>query len=195
MSVDRETIGVYDRKAVDYAERFANSPNPQLDAFIAALGAGARVLDLGCGPGHAADRMVAAGLEVDAVDASSAMVAAARARGVAARQAEFSDPLEPAAYDAVWANFSLLHASRDAMPGHLAALHAALRPDGRLSLGLKTGTGERRDHLGRFYTYYSEEELERLLAEAGFRIESRITGRSRGLAGTDDPWIVVTARA
>ena len=195
MSADRETIGVYDRHAGDYARRFADEPNPQLEAFIAALPEGAAVLDLGCGPGHAAGRMAEVGFQVDATDASKAMVDAARARGVAARLARFSDPLDPNAYDGVWANFSLLHAPRHEMPGHLAGLHRALKPGGLLSLGLKTGTGEGRDGFGRFYTYYEEAELDRLLSTAGFRIGTRVTGRSTGLAGTKDPWIVVTARA
>ena len=195
MSADRETISVYDRQADEYASRFAGKDHPQLDAFIAALPKGTAVLDLGCGPGHAAERMQEAGLIVDALDASPEMVARACARGVPARQALFSAPLDPGAYGGVWASFSLLHAPRAEMPGHLASIHAALTPGGLIVLGLKTGEGERRDALGRHYTYYSESELDGLLKQAGFRITSHERGEGKGLAGTVDPWIVVTARA
>lgn len=195
MSGDRETLAVYDRKADYYAQRFANRDQPGLDAFIAALPRGARVLDLGCGPGDAAARMQAAGLSVDALDGSEAMVALARDRGVSARLAFFSDPLEAGAYYGVWASFSLLHAPRRDMPAHLAAVHAALVPDGLFVVGLKTGTGEARDALGRRYTYYTEPEISQLLLDAGFRVEARAYGEGVGLAGNLDPWMVVTVRA
>ena len=46
--------------------------------------AGDHVLDLGCGTGEDAAHLMARGVSVRAVDASPAMVAQARARGVAA---------------------------------------------------------------------------------------------------------------
>ena len=46
--------------------------------------AGEQILDVGCGTGEDASHFAARGLRVHATDASPAMVAAARARGVAA---------------------------------------------------------------------------------------------------------------
>ena len=46
--------------------------------------AGERILDLGCGDGQLTARLVASGAEVRGIDASAAMVAAARARGLTA---------------------------------------------------------------------------------------------------------------
>lgn len=193
---DRETIALYDARAAEYADAVATpEPSPRLAAFIAALPAGGRALDLGCGPGAAAAAMAAAGIEVEALDASAGMVALARERyRVAARQGTFAEVDTGRAYHGVWANFSLLHAPRAEMPAHLARLHAALAPGGLLHIGLKTGTGERRDRIGRLYTYYTEAEIAGLLAAAGFAVIDRESGRETGFDGVEADWIVLWAR-
>ena len=56
-------------------------------------------------------------------------------------------------------------------------------------------TGEERDGLGRFYTYYTEQELTGLLAEAGLTVTYRREGCERGLSGKDEPWIALVAHA
>ncbi|WP_113910653.1 class I SAM-dependent DNA methyltransferase [Roseovarius dicentrarchi] len=195
MTVDDETLGVYRARAQDYAAMTDElSGDKHLAAFIAAMPPGARVLDIGCGPGRAAGQMAAAGLAVDAIDAVPEMVAMAAAQpGVTAWQASFDDIGGDAIYDGVWANFSLLHAPRAALPGHLAAIHRALKPGGLLHIGMKTGTGAGRDDLGRFYTYYTEAELRELLIAAGLTPARSWTGRDTGLAGTCDEWSILHA--
>lgn len=91
---------------------------------------GERVLDLGCGDGQLTRRMLENGLEVHGVDASSAMVAAARARGVSADEAAAEKlPYSDAAFDAVFSN-AALHWVRgqDEM---MAEVHRVLKPGGR----------------------------------------------------------------
>lgn len=197
MSADPETLAVYAAEVARYAEVTARVGGDRtLQDFMNSLPPGAHVLDLGCGPGHAAAAMVAAGITVDAVDASPEMVAEAAARhGLAARVARFDEIDAVAAYDGVWASFSLLHAPKAEMPGHLARLHRALRPGGRIAIGLKTGEGERRDRLGRFYAYYSRDEIEGLMRDAGFTATGRAEGANPGLDGVVAPWIVVHAHA
>ncbi len=193
---DRETLLVYGAKAEDYAATVADqSGDPQLQTFIAALPKDARVLDLGCGPGLSAKQMMDAGLTVDATDASPEMVAMARKLGVSAECSVFSDLSAEDTYDGVWANFSLLHAPKSDMPKHLAQIHGAMRAGGLFHIGVKTGEGEHRDTLGRFYAYYEARELMNLLRDAGFTTEDSDTGVGRGLSGSYDPWIVVRARA
>lgn len=197
MSADRETLEVYDARAAEYAQAFGkdHSNDPALRAFVAGLPRGGRVLDLGCGPGAWARAMLAAGLEVEAVDASAAMVAeASRVPGLSVRQARFDEIDAEARYDGIWANFSLLHAPRDAMPGHLAALHLALKPGGLLHVGLKEGEGSRRDTLGRFYTYWTVPELTALLEDLGMAVFDLRHGADKGLDGAVAPWFTLTAR-
>lgn len=194
---DVKTIAVYNAQAQEYARMTeSEARDKQLLAFIAALPNGARVLDLGCGPGITAAVMANAGLKVDATDASSQMVAmAAKNPGVTAWQATFDQIEGDAIYDGIWANFSLLHAPRANMPRHLIALHKAAKPGARFHIGVKTGTGEERDRLGRLYTYFEEQELVTLLKDAGFSTTNRHTGRGTGLSGEMANWIVLTAHA
>lgn len=194
---DSETLAVYDQQAEDYARLTkSDARDQQLLDFIAALPDGGKVLDLGCGPGFAAATMAQAGLRVDATDGSEEMVALAAAHdGVTAWQATFEQITGVALYDGIWANFSLLHAPRNDMPRHLAALHRAAKPGARFHIGVKTGTGERRDALGRLYTYYTKKELLTLLNTTGFTATDHRTGCAEGLDGTMADWIVVTAHA
>ncbi len=111
------------------------------------------------------------------------------------RLATFADLAATAQYDAVWANFSLLHAPRAALPGHLAAIRTALKPGGLFHIAMKTGTGDSRDRLDRFYTYVTPDELTALLHAAGFLILTTHTGVERGLADNDDPVIAILSRA
>ncbi len=197
MTADRRTIAVYDAKAGDYANRFAQGkPDRHLQAFMAMLPEGARVLDLGCGPANASAFLRAAGMRPDPVDASPAMVALANERhDIGARLATFDDIDAVAEYDGVWANFSLLHADRADLPRHLAALHRALKPGGHFHIGMKTGTGAARDALDRFYTFVTRDELMELVRDAGFTVVSEHEGVERGLAGTLDPFLILLARA
>ncbi|MGR3320911.1 MAG: class I SAM-dependent methyltransferase [Pseudooceanicola sp.] len=197
MSADPATIGVYDTETERYAACAVSAEEmTALSEFLATMPDGARMLDLGCGPGHAAARMMRAGHSVDAVDASASMVAhARRVEGVDARQARFDEIDAQAAYDGIWASFSLLHAPKTEFPEHLFRLAKALVPGGRLFLGMKTGEGEARDRLGRFYAYYSVAELRGHLDAVGLRVETERLGRGTGLDGEPHAWCLLTARA
>lgn len=193
---DRRTLGVYAERAQEYADATASASaaDPLLTRFIENLPKNADVLDLGCGPGKSARIMTEAGLRVTAMDPVPEMIALARTTlGVDARLGTFDDLSEQDAFDGIWANFSLLHAPRADMPRHLAAIRNALRSGGRLHVALKTGTGEKRDRLGRLYTYYEADELTALLQQAGFTVTDTCTGRDKGLDGTLADWIAVAA--
>jgi SAM-dependent methyltransferase len=195
-TADRETLRVYGTRAADYAAMSAQtSADRHLQAFIDAVPDGGDVLDFGCGHGRSTALMIDAGLKAEGLDASPELAAIARDRfGVKVTVAGFETLDAKGAYDGVFANFSLLHAPRADMPTHLSRIAKALRPDGAFHLGLKTGEGEIRDALGRFYAYYMEAEIAGLLEDAGFSVLSRDFGADAGLDGTIAPWIVILAR-
>ncbi len=88
------------------------------------------ILDLGCGDGQLTARLGEGGADVTGVDASPAMVAAARFRGVSAKQANAEKlPYPDASFDAVFSNAALhwVH-DQDAM---MAEVHRILKPGGR----------------------------------------------------------------
>ncbi|SIO52179.1 Methyltransferase domain-containing protein [Rhodovulum sp. ES.010] len=193
---DRETLAVYEARARDYSALHHGPETAQrLRAFVTALPRGGTALDLGCGPGWAAAEMRDAGLHVTALDASPEMAEVARARyGLAVTVAPFDALADEAAFDGIWAHFSLLHAPRAALPGHFAAIRRALRPRGLLAVAMKLGAGAGRDRLGRLYTYVGRDELRGLLTEAGFAPESEEVRMSMGFDGTEGETLYMTAR-
>jgi SAM-dependent methyltransferase len=102
-----------------------------------------RVLEVGCGEGELAERMVRElGCEVIATDQSQRMVELTRERGLDARVADVRDlPFADAEFDAVLAAWMLFHVAEvDVAVGELARV---LRPGGRL-VAVTVGAG----HLG-----------------------------------------------
>ena len=193
---DRKTIDAYTTRVAEYLS--VPLPAEQIEsrmAFAEAVVPGGYVLDLGSGPGSDSAFFLREGLRVRALDATPAFVAYARENGVDAHVGTFDDVTEVAEYDGIYASFSLLHAPRDDFPRHLSAIHQALKPEGIFFLGLKLGTGEHRDDINRFYTYFSQTEIEEALAEAGFSIDRITTGMGTGLAGSYDGFILVLAHA
>lgn len=139
--------------------------------FLAALpiidGKPARILDAGAGSGRDALAFRLLGYEVEAFDASPAMVAATRDHaGVNARQMRFEDFAWEHPFEGIWACASLLHVSEQDLPGVINRLAAHLTSGGALYLSFKLGTGER-DKDGRRFTDMTEDSLATLLDGSG----------------------------
>jgi 2-polyprenyl-3-methyl-5-hydroxy-6-metoxy-1,4-benzoquinol methylase len=100
-------------------------------AFVrSALPAGARsLLEIGCGDGELAERLMTDGFELAAVDSDLACVTAARARGLDARLAEWPAELDRQ-FDAILFTRSLHHVH--ALDEGVEAAARALRPQGRV---------------------------------------------------------------
>ena len=170
---DNRTLNVYDNNVETYRRLVDKLPELEsISQFTSRLSPGALILDLGCGIGNAAAQMRDQGFQLVCVDGSPEMVKAANdAFSLNATTAFFSDLDAIALYDGIWANFSLLHAAKADFPRYLKAIHTALKPGGLFFISLKSGKGEKRDQLGRFYAYYQEDELENLLLQTGFTPE------------------------
>ena len=140
------------------------------ERFLQYLKPGARILDFGCGSGRDTKYFRNRGFQVEAVDGSEALCAAAsRLLGRPVRRMLFKELDDRQAFDAVWASASLLHVPSAEIADVLLRVKAALKPGGVFYLSVKQGTfeGERG---GRYFTDYTEDRLCGLLCSCGFQV-------------------------
>ncbi len=132
-----QSRSAYDRIAHGYGlkDGFEDIDEDLLNLFVKHLGASARILDLGCGPGQYARRFVAVGHWVVAVDNSAEMIAELGRRGapeqltaVCADMRKLDFPAD--SFDGIFASASLIHITEDELPAVLATLRRVLRSTG-----------------------------------------------------------------
>ena len=162
------------------AYRYADGPDSRELAVQAVLESRPRrVLEVGAGPGEAAERIAAAGVEVEAVDISERMVELTRARGISARVGDVQDlPFRDASFDAALAAWMLYHVPD--VERALSELARVLRPAGRL-VAVTNGVGHQRELRellgGEFATRtFCDETAPRLLERYFSRVEERDVG-------------------
>ena len=191
MSADQETVNVYDKKISDYKKLISKElKDTNLDIFMNMIESGGKVLDLGCGTGSASLELSKRGFLPFPVDASLEMIKVAEALlKIKARKISFDEIDEHNFYHAIWANFSLLHTTKNKFRDILKILFSALKEKGILFFSLKRGVGESRDKLGRFYSYYEKSEVEKYLEKATFQTKRYTEGVSVGLAGDKESWM------
>jgi len=191
MSADQETVNVYDKKISDYKKLISKElKDTNLDIFMNMIESGGKVLDLGCGTGSASLELSKRGFLPFPVDASLEMIKVAEALlKIKARKISFDEIDEHNFYHAIWANFSLLHVTKNKFSDILKILFSALKEKGILFFSLKRGVGESRDKLGRFYSYYEKSEVEKYLEKAAFQTTRYTEGVSVGLAGDKESWM------
>jgi SAM-dependent methyltransferase len=190
----------YDRIAPRFVERWSDRSRLQerIDQFAAALPGSALVLDLGAGPGFDSADLRARGLDVISLDLSAQMLRILQRELPGPRlQADMRRlPFRAACFAGVWANASLLHLDRAELVPALLEVRRVLRHAGLLHLSLKPGSGELWDietygpDAPRWFTFYSESEVDAALAAAGFALEG-----SWLMAAGRTPWIVRHARS
>lgn len=203
-AVGRATVESYDASAAAYRDGAPVRARVReaVATFVAAVPPGARVLEIGSGPGRDARALEAAGLSVRRTDITPGFVELLRAEG---HDADVLDPLtddldDPARpgtpYDAIWANACLLHVARADLPTVLRRLREATTPGGLLRFSVKEGDGEGWSTHGRVtgarhFTYWRERPLRAAVEESGWAIDELMAYDG---AETGQPWLDVRAR-
>ncbi len=180
------TAASYDLIVEDYERQTACPPPPVTafrDAFLRCLPDGARLADLGCGPGRDLHHFRSRGHFPVGVDASQGMVIRARERGLATVVGDLRHPpLATAGFDGIWSSASLLHVPGPDVQPTVAAWNELLVVGGTLALTTSLGDGEagweavpyapgtqvRDAPQGRWFVHHSRERIEEALVSAGF---------------------------
>lgn len=191
MKGKQETMATYDGhyRAFDIEfERHMRRYNmTHVDRFLSALPAGARILDLGSGPGNYAQEFSKRGFSVLCGDLSSRMVELCRSKGLRAEQLDLETFELGCRFDGIWANACLLHLSKAGIPNALERIARHLEPSGVFACAVKEGDGEGlmadNEYQGarRYFSYFGDDEFRSLLAP---RFEVRAFERTPSRSGS-----------
>lgn len=193
---DARTLSFYDVQAETYVASGPGGTSRFLSSFLDRLDPGAHILELGCGGGTDASAMRASGFAVTPTDGSPSIAAKAEALlGMPVKVMRFDELAEDQAFDAVWANASLLHVWRQDLSGILNRVWRALRPGGLFFASYKGGGVEGRDSHGRYFNYLSRDQALGAYAASGrWQIADVTEYIGGGFEGASGPWIAVTAQ-
>lgn len=165
-------LAFYDANAEAYAAQTYRADLSHLyGPFLALLPRNAHILDVGCGGGRDLRAFRERGFIPFGIDPSSELARIARHYSgveVVVGKVELLEIEEK--FDGAWACASLLHLRKAELPNALKRLHRSLIGSGVLFLSVQAGDGEEFGPDGRFYSRYSESELQNAVHVSGFEI-------------------------
>lgn len=189
------TINTYNDYACEYFERNKSSDDQdimktRLDKFIELI-KGNRVIDIGTGVGSDAMYLSKKGFSVTSIDLADEFIKIAIKDVPNAtflkmdmRELTFNDNF----FDGVWANCSVIHLPKSDIKKTLRGFRRILKDNGVLFISFKEGSGEKfvknkgkgnLDGAIRYFSFYTYDEIEKILKKAGFKIIGKRTGDSR----------------
>ncbi len=176
----------YAKIAQAYTDEFFDDKAdlPFVDKLVSVLSQGARILDIGSGPGQFSKYLTEKGFKVEGIDVSDEMLVIARSKvpevGFAKmdmRKLEFADH----AFDGILAAYSIIHIPTPELPGVLAEMKRVLKPGGYALFIVQEGEADQvvDEPLAEgekvFMNFFSTGRLNDLLTSAGLKIiEQRI---------------------
>ena len=161
----------YDDETADFWQRF---PRTFFDTFAERIQG--KVLDIGSGPGRDGLLLKEKGISVVCLDASTEMIKMCEEKGLESILGDFAAlPCDNKSFGGVWAYTSLLHVPKSEISKALSEIHRVLHNGGMLGLGMIEGNTEGyRESSGvttpRWFSFYTKEEIEHLLAQHGFSV-------------------------
>lgn len=182
---EKNTLAYYNQNAKEFAafrgEGVSQYWSEQLAHFQELLPEG-DILEIGCGIGNEAIILSEMGYHYVGTDISMPMLSVGKTRlseGNFVCQ-DFRSPGFSQKFDGLISLASLLHLEKDELTPTLITLRQQLRLGGVGLLALKEGVGTEIDAKGRFYSYYSAEELSQYVIESGFNLIDQTIHRAKG---------------
>jgi len=175
----KEAIKTYNKIAAIYAKYTEDKLMQfQLSRFESML-PGKRVLDAGCGPGRDVEYFMEDGFKVVGVDIALGQIKEAKKR-VPNGEFKKSDfrkmDFENSSFDGVWSVTSLIHLPKSEVEKAIKEFNRVLDKKGVLYISVKKGEGseivkkEKYNNEPRIVYFYTQQEMEELVRDAGFRI-------------------------
>ena len=177
MTIDPDTLRVYERRAGDYQRLRPPRHQDRAAALVARSLPGRLILDVGCGPGSYAPDL---GDDTVALDLSAAMLALARDAGAhrPVRADLAALPFRHRSLGGAWSRHSHLHLPKRRLPEALARLQWAMEVGAPFTMSLwrgdgegVVGPGEGVDLPGRFFAGWQPDEVSAVVRGAGFGLE------------------------
>lgn len=166
-----------------------------IDRTFADVPKDARILEFGSAFGRDATYLQDQGYQVACTDATPAFVDLLQQKGFNANVLNAITDELPQDIDVVLANAVLLHFTRDESTAVIGKVYDALKVGGKFAFTLKQGEGEEwsEEKLGapRFFSYWTEAQIQDVLTQAGFSDVS-IWGDQVG--ARDVKWLQVIAK-
>lgn len=193
----QETIETYNNFAEDYKQRYkddgdSNKMQPSLDKFLSLLTTGKKILDIGSGAGFDAKYFSEKGYVVTSIDLADKLLDVAKEIApkvdfvkMDMREMTFQDN----SFDGVWASASILHLPKSEALLVIKDIKRILKGGGVFFLGLKQGVGEEfkinkgegnLDGARRYFSYYSKNEVEKVLSDLELRLVEYTEDDNRG---------------
>ncbi len=169
--------------------------------FMSRLAKRASILDVGCGPGRDAKFFSERGFSVIGIDLSPRMIGMAKKIAPKARF-EIMDFLdlrfEKGSFGGIWFNAGLIAVGKRHAKSVLRSVNRILKAGGILFVGVKEGKGEgfeldKRYGNGRYFSYFSEEEIRELIVKSGFEVLKLTRPKLESKYHTH-PWICVLCK-
>lgn len=169
---NRTTIDSYETYADRYDASVAQIPSAQdqdnLRRFARIAGFGARVLEVGSGPGRDADFLETLGVKVRRTDATRRFLEIQAARGKKGEYLNLITDDLGGPYDGFVALCVLIHVPRIQIDDVLAKITKALRPGGAFLVSLRNGEGETS---GKYHTvYWTRDAFAERIKRAGLEV-------------------------
>lgn len=200
--MDDTTIKAYKHLGSQYLVNIQSYITSELHNFAKLLKSGDRVLDVGCAGGRDSKVLADYGLRVTGIDLVEDFLREARRlvpKGDFLKMDLCDIDFDDESFHGIYAAAVLLHAERESVPLVLRDFFRVLKIGGVLFVGVKEGSGSElvsdrlSNGLSRMFTYFSQEEMERYLKDAGFDIlSSEICIDEAGRGGFD--WIRIFAK-
>lgn len=213
---NEQTIAIYEKYADKYLEggvkHQANQPEKQAKKYaelkefvgraLEQVPKNATIFEIGSSDGEAASMFRELGYEVALSDAPTSFVEIMRQKGLTPVQFNLLTDQFLAQYDVIYAWRVFVHFTADDFRNSCAKIFAALKPGGKfifntlnsaghdgLAEALVDYEGDYAMGVERYFKYWAEDELHKVLEEAGFRIDVlRLYGGKQ-----DNRWFQVVA--